>query len=132
MDNIIFEERNKDLELLSFCMGKGVFAFCILEESMYVYHSEKEFETYFKDKKDKARYLKVLTKSLGFKKLDDLFIKTLLISEDNVEYEIYLCADKIVMANAYDDQHSKVLFDAGNKRTELLVKSSITELYELM
>lgn len=132
MDNIIFEERNQNLEMISFCMGKGVFAFCILEESMYVYHVEKEFETFFKNKKDKSRYLKLLTKSLGFKNLEDLFVKTILIAEDESEYEIYLCADKIVSATAYDEHHTTVLFHASDRKRELLVKSSISELYSNM
>ncbi len=132
MDNIIFEERTQDLEMVSFCMGKGVFAFCLLEESMYVYHVEKEFETFFKNKKDKKRYLAVLTKSLGFKNLEDLFVKTVLIAADETEYEIYLCADKIVSATAYDENHTTVLFHANDRRRELLVKSSIQELYQKM
>lgn len=128
MDNIIFQEINQDLELVSFCTGAGVYAFCALEDSMYIYHTEKEFQSFFKSAKDKNRYLKTLAKSLGFKRLEDLFIKTVLIGEDECEYEIYLCADRIVMATAYDENHTTVLFDSDGKRKELLVRSSIIDI----
>lgn len=132
MNGIIFEERNENLELISFFQGSGVFAFCLLETSIFVYHVERDFETYFKNQKHKMIYLKHLAKSLGFKNLSDIFVKTTLIAEDDNEYEIYMIADKIVSATAYDENHSKVIFDTNGKRVELLVRDNIVDLFRQM